>query len=75
VIEPEQLDIFIPLQRAQRFDEWARLARESGVNVADPAGVATLADWLRDHGQAPAGVSQESLQVLVACMRDYTPPT
>jgi hypothetical protein len=73
VTEPEQLDIFIPLQRAQRFDEWAQLARENEVDVEDPEGVSALADWLRDHGQAPAGVSHEALNVLVACMRDYVP--
>ena len=73
MIEPAQLDIFIPLQRAQRFEEWARLARENEVNVEDPEGVSALADWLRDHGRAPAGVSHEALNVLVACMRDYAP--
>jgi hypothetical protein len=71
VIEPEQLDIFIPLQRAERFEEWARLARENEVDVKDPAGVSALADWLRDTGRAPAGVSHEALNVLVACMHDY----
>jgi hypothetical protein len=74
VIEHDQLDIFIPLQRAERFDEWARLAREHEVDVEDPGGVSVLADWLRDTGRAPAGVSHETLNVLVACMRDYSAP-
>jgi hypothetical protein len=74
VIEHDQLDIFIPLQRAERFDEWARLAREHHVDFEGPAGVPVLADWLRDNGRAPVGVSHEALNVLVACMRDYSPP-
>ena len=71
MIEHDQLDIFIPLQRAERFDEWARLARENDVDVEDPAAVPVLADWLRDNGRAPVGVSHEALTLLVACMRDY----
>jgi hypothetical protein len=74
VIEPEQLDIFIPLQRKARFPEWARLARENQLDLADPASIPAVADWLRDNGRAPAGISQETLTVLVAVMREYVSP-
>lgn len=71
MIEPEQLDIFIPLQRKERFPEWARLARENQLDLADPASIPAVADWLRDSGRAPAGLSPEALTVLIAVMREY----
>ena len=71
LIEPEQLDIFIPLQRRERFRQWARLARDQDVDLAEPGGIPAFADWLRTHGHAPAGVSEEALTVLVAVMREY----
>jgi hypothetical protein len=71
VIEPEQLDIFIPLQRRDRFDEWARLARENDVDFTDPGRIPAFAEWLRESGHAPAGISMDALTVLVAVMRDY----
>jgi hypothetical protein len=74
VIEPEQLDIFIPLQRRERFNEWARLARENDLDLADPDSVPVVAEWLRRNGRAPAGLSYEALTVLVAVMREYGDP-
>jgi hypothetical protein len=71
VIEPAQLDIFIPLQRTERLREWAALAREHELDVAEPGAEASFAGWLRDHGHAPAGMSEEGLTVLVAVMQDY----
>lgn len=71
MVEPAQLDIFIPLQRHDRLREWASLAREHGVDVDGPGGVATFANWLRDNGHAPAGVSHEGLQLLVAVMQEW----
>jgi hypothetical protein len=74
VLEPEQLDIFIPLQRRERFPEWERLARENDLDIADPGRIPVFADWLRDSGHAPAGLSREALTVLVAVMREYAAP-
>jgi hypothetical protein len=71
VIEPEQLDIFIPLHRREQFDAWAQMAVENDMDVAEPGGAGAFARWLRDHGQAPAGLSQETLTVLVAAMGEY----
>jgi hypothetical protein len=71
VIEPEQLDIFIPLHRGAQLHEWAHMALENDMDVAAPDGARVFANWLRDNGHAPAGLSQESLTVLVAVMRDY----
>jgi hypothetical protein len=71
VLGPEQLDIFIPLQRSERFPEWSRCARENDLDLADPGSVPAVAACLRDSGRAPAGLSQEALTVLVAVMRDY----
>jgi len=75
VLEPEQLDIFIPLQRTERFLEWARLAREQELDLAAPGGASELADWLRESGRAPAGLSAEGLNLLVAAMPEYVGPT
>jgi hypothetical protein len=72
--EPEQLDIFIPLQRSERLHEWARLAREEGLDTATPETVSTFAHWLQANGHAPAGYSHDSLEVLVAVMQDYERP-
>jgi hypothetical protein len=71
VIEPEQLDIFIPLQRRERLRTWATLAVENEVEIAEPEGVSAFAGWLREQGHAPPGLSPEALTVLVAVMRDY----
>lgn len=71
MIEAAQLDIFIPLQRTERLREWAALAREHELEVAGPGAEASFAGWLREHGHAPAGMSEEGLAVLVAVMRDY----
>jgi hypothetical protein len=71
LIEPAQLDIFIPLQRRGRLQEWARLAREEGLDAATPEGVSAFAHWLQVNGHAPAGFSSDGLEVLVAVMQDY----
>ena len=71
MIGPAQLDIFIPLQRRAQFEAWARMAVENDMDVAEPGGAGVFASWLRDHGHAPAGISQESLTVLVAAMGEY----
>jgi hypothetical protein len=71
VIEPEQLDIFIPLHRRERLREWAHLALENDMDVAEPGAIPAFVDWLRDNGHAPAGLSQEALTVLVAVMGEY----
>jgi hypothetical protein len=71
VREPEQLDIFIPLQRGERLREWANLAREHGADVGTAGGISAFADWLRSNGHTPAGVSDPAVRVLVAVMRDY----
>jgi hypothetical protein len=75
VIEPEQLDIFILLQRRERFQEWAQLARDNDLDLEDPGRLPAFATWLRDSGHAPAGVSQEALTLLVAVMRDHLSAT
>jgi hypothetical protein len=69
--EPEQLDIFIPLQRSERLHEWARLAREEGLDATTPEAVSAFAHWLQANGHAPAGYSYDSVEVLVAVMQDY----
>jgi hypothetical protein len=71
---PEQLDIFIPLQRAARLHEWASLAREHGLDERSPANVSAFADWLERNGYAPAGVSHDAVELLVAVMHDYERP-
>lgn len=71
MIEPEQLDIFIPLHRREQLREWAHLAVENDLDVRGPGGVPAFADWLRDNGHAPAGLSHDSLKVLVAVMGEY----
>jgi hypothetical protein len=71
VVGAAQLDIFIPLQRSTYFPEWSRLARENHLDVAAADGVRAFADWLRENGRAPAGLSVEALTVLVAVMQDY----
>jgi hypothetical protein len=71
---PEQLDIFIPLQRAARLREWAGLAREHGLDEQSPTSVSAFADWLERNGHAPAGVSHDAVELLVAVMHDYERP-
>jgi hypothetical protein len=71
LIEPQQLDIFIPLQRRPRLREWARLAREQGLDAGTPETRSAFARWLRANGHAPAGLSHDGLEVLVAVMKDY----
>ena len=71
---PEQLDIFIPLQRAARFHEWAGLAREQGLDERSPTSVSAFADWLEKNGRAPAGVAHDAVELLVAVMHDYERP-
>jgi hypothetical protein len=71
VIEPEQLDIFIPLHRRDQFRQWAHLAVEHNLDVGGPGGAPAFADWLRDNALAPAGLSHEALKVLVAAMGEY----
>jgi hypothetical protein len=71
LIEPGQLDIFIPLQRRGRLHDWARLAREHGLDATTPEAVSAFAHWLQANGHAPAGFSHEALEVLVAVMQDY----
>jgi hypothetical protein len=71
---PEQLDIFIPLQRAARLHQWADLARERGLDERSPASVSAFAEWLERNGQVPAGVSHNAVELLVAVMRDYERP-
>ncbi|MGH7482997.1 MAG: hypothetical protein ACRELV_12655 [Longimicrobiales bacterium] len=68
--EPEQLDIFIPLQRGERLRQWAGLAVEHHAELEEPGGVSAFASWLRDHGHAPPGLGHEAVTVLVAVMRD-----
>jgi hypothetical protein len=71
VIESEQLDIFIPLHRGRQLYQWAHIALENDMDVAAPDGVRAFANWLRENGHAPAGLSQESLTVLVAAIGEY----
>jgi hypothetical protein len=71
---PEQLDIFIPLHRAARLQEWASLAREQGLDERTPTSVSAFADWLERNGHAPAGVSHDAVELLVAVMHDYGRP-
>ena len=71
MVEAAQLDIFIPLQRSKHFPEWALLAREHHFDVAKPDGAGAFADWLRENGRAPGGLSYEALTLLVAVMQDY----
>jgi hypothetical protein len=71
LIEAQQLDIFIPLQRGPRLQEWARLAREQGLDAGTPEARAAFAYWLAANGHAPAGLSHDGLEVLVAVMKDY----
>jgi hypothetical protein len=71
---PEQLDIFIPLQRARRLHEWAGLAREQGLDERSPTNVSAFAEWLERNGHAPAGVSHDAVELLVAVMHDYERP-
>jgi hypothetical protein len=71
---PEQLDIFIPLQRAARLQEWASLARKQGLDERTPRSVSAFADWLERNGHAPAGVSHDAVELLVAVMHDYERP-
>jgi hypothetical protein len=70
----KQLDIFIPLQRAARFQEWAGLAREQGFDERSPTTVSAFAHWLERNGHAPAGVSHDAVELLVAVMHDYERP-
>jgi hypothetical protein len=74
VVEAAQLDIFIPLQRSERLHEWARLGREHDFDLDEPGGVGAFADWLRQNGHAPAGLSHDAVTLLVAVMRDYERP-
>ncbi|MGH3004669.1 MAG: hypothetical protein ACRDOS_01960 [Gaiellaceae bacterium] len=71
MIEPQQLDIFIPLHRGERLREWASLALENQMELAQPEGVPSFADWLRENGHVPPGLSRDALTVLVAVMHDY----
>jgi hypothetical protein len=71
LIGPQQLDIFIPLQRRPRLQEWARLAREQGLDAGSPQARSAFAHWLEANGHAPAGLSHDGLEVLVAVMKDY----
>jgi hypothetical protein len=71
---PEQLDIFIPLQRAARLHEWAGLARQQGLDERSPTSVSAFAEWLERHGHVPAGVSHDAVELLVAVMHDYERP-
>jgi hypothetical protein len=71
---PEQLDIFIPLQRGARLHEWAGLAREQGFDEGSPTSVSAFVDWLERNGHAPAGVSHDAIELLVAIMHDYERP-
>ena len=70
MIGPEQLDIFIPLHRGERLRQWAGLAVEHNMELERPGGVSAFAHWLRDHGHAPPGFSDEAVAVLVAVMRE-----
>lgn len=70
MIGPDQLDIFIPLQRGECLRQWAGLAVEHHAELAGPGGELAFAGWLRDHGLAPPGLSQESVATLVAVMCD-----
>jgi hypothetical protein len=71
---PEQLDIFIPLQRAARLHHWAHLAREQGLDERTPTSVSAFAEWLERNGHTPAGVSRDAVELLVAVMHDYERP-
>jgi hypothetical protein len=71
---PEQLDIFIPVQRAARLHHWAHLAREQGLDERTPTSVSAFAHWLERNGHAPAGVSHDAVELLVAVMHDYERP-
>jgi hypothetical protein len=71
LVDPAQLDIFVPLQRSERFPSWAGLAVENHVELRRPEDVSAFAGWLRDHGHAPPGLGHEAVTVLVAVMSDY----
>jgi hypothetical protein len=71
LVDPAQLDIFVPLQRSERFPSWAGLAVENHVELRRPEDVSAFAGWLRDHGHAPPGLGHEVVTVLVAVMSDY----
>jgi hypothetical protein len=71
LVESQQLDIFIPLQRRARLHAWAALAREQGLDPGSSGWVSEFARWLQANGHAPAGVSFAGLELLVAVMHEY----
>lgn len=71
MVDPAQLDIFVPLQRSERFRSWAGLAAENHMEVRRPEDQSAFAGWLRDHGHVPPGLGHEAVTVLVAVMSDY----
>ena len=71
MVDPAQLDIFVPLQRSERFRSWAGLAVENHVELGRPEDQSAFAVWLRDHGHVPPGLGHEAVTVLVAVMSDY----
>jgi hypothetical protein len=73
LVETQQLDIFIPLQRTARLHAWAELAREEGFDAATTP-VPEFARWVEAHGLAPAGFTSGALELLVAVMQEYESP-